>query len=123
MAAILSPDQLARYREYREQERLNQNEAYARSNLARLQTVITDLSEEQKEQVFDHYYRQAEEQPTLARGDTMAMQMNALSNTGDEGLGEILTPEQAEKYTVGRSVSPNIVYSSTIVIDEVDLPR
>ena len=82
---------------------------------------MAHLTEDQKEQVFDHYYQQAESQPMLAQGDTLTMQMNPLSRDGDQGLKEVLTPSQMEKYSAGRNPAQGVVYSSTIMIDDVDL--
>ena len=104
MREVLDGDQLASYDQHLEKRRVNHVEATANGQLAKLQKTLPDLSDDQKDRVYEEFARIAREDvdahgvPDNGRRNFDFRRMNRRAAAEREVLKNILTPEQQELY-------------------------
>ena len=114
LLAVLDDDQKSAYREYLDNRNENHIEATANRQLAQLQTTVTDMSKDQKDQAFDEFARIAREDieangaPAEDGGFDLGrrMQQREAEQAAMEG---ILTPEQFEVYRTNNARNISVI--------------
>ncbi len=102
MKNLLTPEQYAEYEQYQNEERHNQAEMMANVQLGQLQGML-QLSEDQKDKVFDIIYQQGGQQfdPALHKQTNAANWQEVWGQQKEkkkESLRSVLTPEQMQIY-------------------------
>lgn len=102
LKSALTPDQYAEYEKYQVEEKRNQAEMMANMELGQIQSML-QLTEAQKDKVFNILYQQAEKQtgwgePGQAPPQDWQQVMEKQETDKVNALRDVLTPEQLQIY-------------------------